>query len=1054
MPDVRARGKLLSVDPVSFREFAALFLFAVETGHGDDVDIPAEYVDDYRVKRMIAALSGSGVAEPVNILGSGSFGIAAATGDGRVVKLTTDPTEVAAGTVLRSKTLQHVVRIDGSWFVRGAIVQPWDRGTEHRVGLLVMEKLEPIFKGDPGTKLLNEIWMQTRRDTGTHPDRLAVVTPQEARDKLLVASDTLEQRLRSAAQRDDRKLLRDVADALAELRSVGVYAIDAHSGNVGWSPVDSVYKLFDIGTSSSPRGTQPGELPQETEAERAKTRSAHETLGVVDESVIAEEIGEAGEADGHAVTIPLRRLYAWKPKLAETMLDVQEGRLSYSSGQPLRVTRLDSPRGAFFILDGHHRAVESALRGDAVVHGVVDPEMPRIERTGGAHRSVVEQKANVLEFATASNAAGASEDVIPVSHSMIEVGAERVAERFANMLRTPFSMPKPELWFFENANNRRGPIVVGSPSVEFSYFTPFKHTDLCDVLGFQINKIMVHPVIVWTDSPEQPLVLDAYTSGVEDGDGNIWVRVNASSAYAKRLVERPSEFTRQFSTVLLHEVTHLRDYIRNQDVVNPMRGKYPADDPRMWNEWFKYYNSPHELRAYMAQVVDDVLYFMWSPLGERTKQVAEMKRDNPNEWLVDEALGHAKHWKQIKGFLTTDNQAKVLRTVYRALDREGFLVQQRAPRLPKTAREAGRVDATPLPFALVRVDDVVAPMLLSEQGGDLVGLDIVDGVVARFGPEAIVGLVNAEPAAVWYGVRAELQSEALPLAAEEAAKRGEVIIEFPGFRARKGKSFAVRPRGHRFQWTPEKPRGLSAFAEVKPVLLRQRMGVPSVDSIRLATIFAGLTVHAETWEAEETFQKIVREYDRMHGSLPPVEVVQDMIRHLRSQRVGMYESARPWSQTVHDALSRGLRDRELRRFLWNEVPEEDQLYGIGLAKMSFALMMLGQNLCCLDTWIISFMYAADVDDDHDRRQTANRISGQWKARVPISLERYEQVEDAFLKNNPWYDNNDVIGRAQAQWCAWEWAIGAPAYHRPWLDVAAKLQLQTKAEFPRPANVPF
>ena len=46
---------------------------------------------------------------------------------------------------------------------------------------------------------------------------------------------------------------------------------------------------------------------------------------------------------------------------------------------------------------------------------------------------------------------------------------------------------------------------------------------------------------------------------------------------------------------------------------------------------------------------------------------------------------------------------------------------------------------------------------------------------------------------------------------------------------------------------------MSAFPEVKQVLLKQREEVPTLETIRMAAIFAGLTVHAGTEEAEETF---------------------------------------------------------------------------------------------------------------------------------------------------------------------------------------------------------
>lgn len=86
------------------------------------------------------------------------------------------------------------------------------------------------------------------------------------------------------------------------------------------------------------------------------------------------------------LTIPLGRIRGWQPKVIETIVDVREGRLSFQSGTPIKVSRLDTPRGAFFIVDGHHRVIEAALRGDTSIQAIVDVHVPRIDRTGGAYQ--------------------------------------------------------------------------------------------------------------------------------------------------------------------------------------------------------------------------------------------------------------------------------------------------------------------------------------------------------------------------------------------------------------------------------------------------------------------------------------------------------------------------------------------------------------------------------------------------------------------------------------------------------------------------------------------
>lgn len=66
------------------------------------------------------------------------------------------------------------------------------------------------------------------------------------------------------------------------------------------------------------------------------------------------EIAAAMEVKVKVIVVSVGVLFGWRPKLEETMMDVDEGRVSRSMGQPLIVSRLDSPRGAWMIMDGYH----------------------------------------------------------------------------------------------------------------------------------------------------------------------------------------------------------------------------------------------------------------------------------------------------------------------------------------------------------------------------------------------------------------------------------------------------------------------------------------------------------------------------------------------------------------------------------------------------------------------------------------------------------------------------------------------------------------------------
>lgn len=96
-------------------------------------------------------------------------------------------------------------------------------------------------------------------------------------------------------------------------------------------------------------------------------------------------------------TVSVGKLYAWRPKVTDTVTDVAEGRLSRSSDKPLAVSQLDTVRGGFWIVDGHHRAVEAVQSGRKTVRVMVDPHVPCIERTGGAYQSVLNDKMRIAD---------------------------------------------------------------------------------------------------------------------------------------------------------------------------------------------------------------------------------------------------------------------------------------------------------------------------------------------------------------------------------------------------------------------------------------------------------------------------------------------------------------------------------------------------------------------------------------------------------------------------------------------------------------------------------
>jgi len=248
----------------SIETLAVRFLGQVERGSEelyDDEEAQQAYSDP-RVALIAQSIARLKIDRIQEVLGGGSFGTAAALSEDLVLKLTTDPTEVQAGAVLRGKDLPHVVRIDGSWFIKGVIVNAaigWDAEQEEeirenmRVGVLLEQRVEPIERsiGDNLSKIVNRV----KTDEQAWPGDLFTISPGKARIKLRHVSEVMEGAMRAYADggRMGARAARDVAEALHELREQGVYAIDVHGGNVGHDDMAGRYRVFDIGSTSPPR---------------------------------------------------------------------------------------------------------------------------------------------------------------------------------------------------------------------------------------------------------------------------------------------------------------------------------------------------------------------------------------------------------------------------------------------------------------------------------------------------------------------------------------------------------------------------------------------------------------------------------------------------------------------------------------------------------------------------------------------------------------------------------------------------------------------------------
>jgi len=201
------------------------------------------YVEQIRNGAIIARAvrDGLGIADVGTILGHGSYAMVASIGRGQVLKLTTDPNDVLAASMVAAHPLPHSVHIDGAWFIRGA------RVGNSRVGAILAEKLDKLPNAE-SLQWLNDLVSEIKIKHHAASWALIEMSPERSREVLRRASYELANRLQYA----DDPVFWQIAEGIEELRDLGIYTVDVHLGNVGYDRHEDRYKIFDFGLSRPP----------------------------------------------------------------------------------------------------------------------------------------------------------------------------------------------------------------------------------------------------------------------------------------------------------------------------------------------------------------------------------------------------------------------------------------------------------------------------------------------------------------------------------------------------------------------------------------------------------------------------------------------------------------------------------------------------------------------------------------------------------------------------------------------------------------------------------
>lgn len=111
---------------------------------------------------------------------------------------------------------------------------------------------------------------------------------------------------------------------------------------------------------------------------------------------------------------------------------------------------------------------------------------------------------------------------------------------------------------------------------------------------------------------------------------------------------RERELKQDLWRQLIHELTHALDLTRGQES--------GGLDPKTVDEWVRYFNLPREVRAYMQEIVDQVLQTV--PRGSSSQA---------DQSLINRALMQSRTWQEIGNLFNPANRKKILQAVFAAV---------------------------------------------------------------------------------------------------------------------------------------------------------------------------------------------------------------------------------------------------------------------------------------------------------------------------------------------------------------------------------------------------
>lgn len=290
--------------------------------------------------------------------------------------------------------------------------------------------------------------------------------------------------------------------------------------------------------------------------------------------------------------------------------------------------------------------------------------------------------------------------------------------------------------------------------------------------------------------------------------------------------------------------------------------------------------------------------------------------------------------------------------------------------------------------------------------------DLGLGEVIRVAPADLVAVASAEPAGVSFAP--------LVAAAETRAAANKKVIPIRRRRAAIPEDFQT---------------GYTAYA--RPAALFWRDHAVGAQPLLAAGVFSLSSIQTPIVTALKLFRGLMPFV--IDNRLPKLDELTAIVRRSgagldspKSGRPRWYLEYDAYRHTIARTIDDGQRDDVLRSRLAMGMAMP---LGLGLAKLSFTLALVGNNLGCLDARIIKWAFTAGSADAFTRRIARKRPDGSYSRAVYAD---YRRAEQRILGASPFYDPHDPVGLARAQWLLWE-ALGAEATAHTHEEIFAAVQ---------------